>query len=49
LRELNAITELEKQMWADPMKKLLIEIKKEVDSNWNTANSLSLDKTDAFE
>jgi transposase len=49
LRELNAITELEKQMWADPMKKLLIEIKKEVDSNWNTANSLSLDKTEAFE
>jgi len=49
LRELNAITELEKQMWAEPMKKLLIEIKKEVDSNWNTANSLTLDKTEAFE
>ncbi|WP_341274316.1 IS66 family transposase [Clostridium beijerinckii] len=49
LRELNAITELEKQMWADPMKKLLIEIKKEVDSNWNVANTLTLDKTEAFE
>lgn len=49
LRELNAITELEKQMWADPMKKLLIEIKKEVDLNWNVANTLTLDKTETFE
>lgn len=31
------------------MKKLLIEIKKEVDSNWNTANALTLDITEVFE
>ena len=49
LRELNAITELEQQLWAEPMKKLLIEIKKEVDLNWNTANALTSDKIEAFE
>lgn len=31
------------------MKNLLIEIKKEVDSNWNIANALTLDKIEAFE
>ena len=49
LRELNGISELEKQKWAEPMKNLLIEIKKEVDLSWNTANSLTLDKIEAFE
>ena len=49
LRELNGISELEKQKWAEPMKNLLIEIKKEVDSTWNTANALTLDKIEAFE
>ena len=49
LRELNSISELEKQKWAEPMKNLLIEIKKEVDLTWNTANALTLDKIEAFE
>lgn len=49
LRELNGISELEKQKWAEPMKNLLIEIKKEVDLSWNTANALTLDKIEAFE
>lgn len=49
LRELNGVSELEKQAWAEPMKNLLIEIKKEVDLNWNTANALTLDKIEAFE
>ena len=49
LRELNAISELEKQKWAEPLKNLLIEIKKEVDLSWNTANALTLDKIEAFE
>jgi transposase len=49
LRELNGISELEKQNWAEPMKNLLIEIKKEVDLTWNTANALTLDKIEAFE
>ena len=49
LRELHGISDLEKQNWADPMKNLLIEIKKEVDLSWNTANSLTLDKIEAFE
>ncbi|QAA33554.1 IS66 family transposase [Clostridium manihotivorum] len=49
LRELNGISELEKQSWAEPMKNLLTEIKKEVDLNWNIANALTLDKIEAFE
>ncbi|ETI92052.1 MAG: Transposase IS66, partial [Clostridium butyricum DORA_1] len=49
LRELNGIYELEEQKWAEPMKNLLIEIKKEVDLYWNTANALTLDKIEAFE
>ena len=49
LRELNAISELEEQDWAEPMKNLLLEIKKEVDLNYNTANALTLDKIEAFE
>lgn len=49
LRELNAVVELEKQNWADPMKKLLVEIKKEVDLSYNIANALILDKIEAFE
>lgn len=49
LRELNGVSELEKQAWAEPMKNLLIEIKKEVDLNWNIANALTLDKIEAFE
>lgn len=48
LRELNAVYELEKQEWSKPMKNLLLEIKKEVDLSWNTANTLTLDKTEAF-
>jgi transposase len=48
LRELNDISELEKQSWTEPMKNLLTEIKKEVDLNWNTANALTLDKIEAF-
>lgn len=31
------------------MKNILIEIKKEVDLFWNTANALTLDKIEAFE
>ena len=31
------------------MKKLLIDIKKEVDNHYNTSNALSLDKIEAFE
>ena len=31
------------------MKNLLVEIKKEVDLSWNTANALTLDKIEAFE
>lgn len=49
LRELNGISELEKQAWAEPMKNLLLEIKKEVDLNYNTANALTLDRIEAFE
>lgn len=49
LRELNAISELEKQKWAEPLKNLLIEIKKEVDLTIGTANALTLDKIEAFE
>ena len=40
LRELNGITELHNQEWAKLMKNLLLEIKKEVDLNWNTEASL---------
>lgn len=43
------LSELEKQKWAETMKNLLIEIKKEVDLSWNTANSLTLDKIESFE
>jgi transposase len=49
LRELNGISELEKQKWAEPMKNLLLEIKKEVDLSWNTSNALTLDKIESFE
>lgn len=35
LRELNAITELEEQKWAEPFKCLLLEIKEAVDSNYS--------------
>jgi transposase len=35
LRELNAITELEKQKWAEPFKLLLLDIKESVDSNYS--------------
>lgn len=49
LRELNGVLELEKQTWAEPMKKLLVEIKKDVDLSYNTANALTLDKIEAFE
>lgn len=49
LRELNAISELEKQEWAQPMKSLLVEIKKAVDSSCTHANTLTLDETETFE
>ena len=49
LRELNGITELQKQDWAKPMKDLLLEIKREVDLHWNTCNALPLDKIKDFE
>ncbi len=49
LRELNGITELEKQDWAEPMKKLLLDIKKEVDLNLDTCNALPLDRIIEFE
>jgi transposase len=35
MRELNAIIELEKQKWAEPFKRLLLDIKKSVDSNYS--------------
>lgn len=49
LRELNAITDLEKQVWAKSMKDLLIKIKSHVDTNFNTANALELNEIRAFE
>lgn len=49
LRELNGITELHDQEWAKPMKNLLLEIKKEVDLNWNIKTPLPLDKIEDFE
>jgi transposase len=49
LRELNGITDLQKQNWASDMKALLVEIKKEVDINYNTSNALPLDRIVSFE
>lgn len=49
MRELNGVSDSEKQAWAQPMKNLLIEIKKEVDLNWNIDNALTLDKIEVFE
>ena len=49
LRELNGITELQKQDWAVQMKNLLLDIKKAVDTNYNTSNALSLEKIELFE
>ena len=49
LRELNAITELEKQNWAENMKLLLLEIKSEVDKAFPYANALTLDKIVLYE
>lgn len=49
LRELNGITELEKQSWAEKMKALLLEIKIEVDKTFPDANALALDKILLYE
>jgi transposase/regulator of replication initiation timing len=49
LRELNAVTELEKQSWAEPMKDLMVEIKNQVDNNSGTANALVLDRIKYYE
>lgn len=49
LRELNGITELEKQSWANNMKKLLVKIKLEVDISYPGANALTLDKISLYE
>lgn len=49
LRELNGITDLEKQSWAETMKKLLLEIKSEVDKAFPDANALTLDRIMLFE
>jgi transposase len=49
LRELNGITELEKQSWAEKMKTLLLEIKSEVDKAFPDANALTLDKILLYE
>lgn len=49
LRELNGITDLQKQEWALPMKELLLEIKKEVDSTCVTHNALPLNRLEYFE
>lgn len=49
LRELNGITELEEQNWAEEMKKLLLAIKKEVDIACDNSNALSLDKILEYE
>lgn len=49
LRELNGITELEKQSWADEMKQLLLEIKFEVDKAPSTQNALMLKQVLEYE
>ena len=49
LRELNGITELEKQSWAKNMKELLLGIKSEVDETFGHANALNLDKIIKYE
>jgi len=49
LRELNGITELEKQSWAEKMKHLFLDIKSEVDKDSGCANALSLDKIVEYE
>ncbi len=49
LRELNAISEIEEQRWASPMKNLLLEIKENVDLSYSKANALALNKIEAFE
>lgn len=49
LRELNGITELEKQNWAEQMKLLLLDIKSEVDKAPLNANALTLDRIIFYE
>lgn len=49
LRELNGITELEKQSWAEQMKSLLLDIKSEVEKASLSANALTLDKIILYE
>lgn len=49
LRELNAITELQNQEWAKPMKDLLIEIKREVDLIFNNYHALPINRLQDFE
>ena len=49
LRELNGITELEKQSWAEKMKILLLDIKSEVDKSFSYANALTLDRILLYE
>ena len=49
LRELNAVVELEKQSWANNMKKLLVDIKREVDITFNKANNILPEKIINFE
>jgi transposase len=49
LRELNGITEIEKQSWAEDMKNLLLNIKAEVDKTSSVANAVLLDKIIYFE
>ncbi|MTK11062.1 MAG: transposase, partial [Clostridiaceae bacterium] len=49
LRELNGITELEKQSWAEDMKQLLLDIKSEVDEAFGRANALSPDRITKYE
>jgi transposase len=49
LRELNGITELEKQSWAKNMKQLLLDIKSEVDKTFDNANALNLSKVIRYE
>lgn len=49
LRELNGITELEKQSWAEKMKALLLEIKAEVYRAFPDVNALTLEKIMLYE
>lgn len=49
LRELNGITELEKQEWAEDMKKLLLKIKSDVDAASSYSNALVLEKIIDYE